>query len=210
MPCPLCLQDDLQPFHRDAARDYLRCPNCLLVSVPACYHLTNDEEEAVYRLHENDVHDPGYRKFLSRLTHPLIEHLAANAHGLDFGSGPGPALATMLREEGFEMSIYDPFFAPQAEALDRPYDFITLTEVAEHLAAPAAVFKQLSGMLRIGGWLGIITQQVIDLDSFQRWRYIQDPTHISFFCPETFAWIAAEFGYAMKVAGRDTILLQKS
>ena len=48
--------------------------------------------------------------------------------GLDFGAGPGPALAAMMSEDGFDVAIYDPFFQPDAEALQRKYDFITSTE----------------------------------------------------------------------------------
>ena len=31
---------------------------------------------------------------------PLLARLGPASHGLDYGCGPGPALATMLREEG--------------------------------------------------------------------------------------------------------------
>jgi len=33
-------------------------------------------------------------------------------HGLDYGCGPGPTLSVMLREKGFKMADYDPFFKP--------------------------------------------------------------------------------------------------
>ena len=54
-----------------------------------------------------------YREFLSRLEHPPnVPKLPAAAEGLDFGSGPGPTLSVMLEEQGYRMSLYDPFFAP--------------------------------------------------------------------------------------------------
>ena len=57
--------------------------------------------------------------------------------GLDFGAGPGPALAAMMSEDGFDVAIYDPFFQPDAEALQRKYDFITCTAVSyTHLTLP--------------------------------------------------------------------------
>ena len=45
--------------------------------------------------------------------------------GLDFGCGPGPALADMMQSEGNEMEIYDPFCFPNQDALSKTYDFIT-------------------------------------------------------------------------------------
>ncbi|MEI4850515.1 class I SAM-dependent methyltransferase, partial [Klebsiella pneumoniae] len=83
--------------------------------------------------------------------------LGPGARGLDFGCGPGPALATMLREAGMDMALFDPFFYPQASVLERQYDFITCTEVVEHLHRPAEVFRQLDRLLAPGGWLGVMT-----------------------------------------------------
>ena len=56
--------------------------------------------------------------------------------GLDFGCGPGPALANMMQSDGYEMEIYDPFFFPNKDALSKKYDFITCTETAEHFFNP--------------------------------------------------------------------------
>ena len=44
----------------------------------------------------NDPSDPDYRKFLSRLSNALLPHLKIRSQGLDFGAGPGPALALSL------------------------------------------------------------------------------------------------------------------
>jgi 2-polyprenyl-3-methyl-5-hydroxy-6-metoxy-1,4-benzoquinol methylase len=107
------------------------------VFVPPRWYLTTEAELAQYNLHQNDVGDAGYRQFLSRLALPLIARLAPGAHGLDFGCGPGPALAHMLRESGFEVALYDIFFYPDAGALEaKSYAFICATEVVEHLHHP--------------------------------------------------------------------------
>ena len=78
----------------------------------------------------------GYRAFLNRLAKPLKERLSPNSLGLDFGAGPGPTLSLMLQEAGHEMSIYDPFFSKNPSAMNQVYDFITATEVVEHLHHP--------------------------------------------------------------------------
>lgn len=80
----------------------------------------------------------GYRRFLARLANPLVERIgAAPLSGLDFGSGLGPTLSVMLTELGYNMAIYDPYFAPNREALEQQYDFVTCTEAIEHFYLPA-------------------------------------------------------------------------
>ncbi|MFB6259152.1 MAG: class I SAM-dependent methyltransferase [Thiohalorhabdaceae bacterium] len=172
---------------------------------PLCGH--SDTEP--YHGHQNAVDDPGYRAFLSRLTTPLTERLSPPATGLDFGCGPGPALAAMLREAGYTVALYDPFYAPDDAALAPGYDFITATEVVEHLARPGAELRRPAGLLRPGGWLGIMTKLVIDRERFAGWHYIRDPTHIGFFSREAFAWWAVAEGLGLELAGDDVIFLRR-
>jgi hypothetical protein len=44
---------------------------------------------------------------------------------------------------------------------------------------------------------------------FLQWRYRRDPTHVSFYSPATFAWIASHFGFTMERVGSDVVVLQK-
>ena len=114
---------------------------------PEC-RLAEDRERAVYELHENSESDPGYRRFLTKLAEPLLARMEAGACGLDFGCGPGPALAKMLEEAGLAVALYDPFFYPDDRLLTQRYDFVTCTEVVEHLYQPAEVFQMLDRLLR--------------------------------------------------------------
>ena len=157
--CPLCDAIGAREYHADERRPYLRCPRCRLVFVPPRYHLDRNAEKAEYDLHQNAIDDPGYRNFLSRLAEPLAQRLAAGSQGLDFGCGPAPALATLLQQRGLELTLYDSFFHPDARALERDYDFICATEVVEHLRDPRKEFSDLFGMLKSGGWLGIMTNR---------------------------------------------------
>ena len=162
MDCPLCGTPNPEPFHRDSRREYLRCGLCRLVFVPPDYFPDAAAERAEYALHQNDTEDAGYRRFLSRLAEPLMQRLERGAHGLDFGCGPGPALAAMLREAGFRVALYDPFFHPDRAVLSASYDFITATEVVEHLHRPGAELSALWERLQAGGYLGIMTKMVLD------------------------------------------------
>lgn len=207
--CPLCGARDAEIFQRDRRRDYLRCDTCALVYVPARYHLDAAREKAEYDLHQNHVDDPGYRRFLSRIAVPLLSRLPAAAHGLDFGCGPGPALATMLAEAGCDVQLYDIFYQPDRGPLQDSYQFITATEVVEHLQHPGRELARLWQMLEPGGYLGVMTKLVIDADAFAKWHYKNDPTHICFFSDETWRWWARAAGAELERFGADVVLLRK-
>ncbi len=213
-PCPLCGAGAVAPYHRDKIRDYLTCRTCGLVFVPRGQQLSAAAEMAHYDRHDNNPDDPRYRRFLERLFTPLNDRLAPNARGLDFGCGPGPTLSRMFEEAGHAMALYDPFYAPDRSVLSANYDFITLSEVAEHLAEPGRELDRLWRLLTPGGWLGIMTKRVRDPDAFKTWHYIKDPTHIAFFSEATFEWLAERWTVRGKratlvFARDDVVLLQK-
>ncbi len=207
--CPLCGAAEVHFFHRDRSREFLRCMVCALVFVPPCYHLDVAREKAEYDLHQNRVDDQGYRRFLSRLAEPLLARVPAGARGLDFGCGPGPALAAMLAEAGCDMCVYDPFYQNHTDVLDASYQFITATEVVEHLHNPGAELARLWRMLEPGGYLGVMTKLVIDVTAFARWHYKNDPTHVCFFSETTWGWWAKSMGAQLHRIGADVTLLQK-
>lgn len=206
----MCSGLEFSPYHRDKRRPYLLCDDCGLVFVPAPWLPDRETERAEYDLHQNEVDDPGYRSFLSRLARPLSSRLPPGAHGLDFGCGPGPALAKMLGETGFEMTLYDSFFLPDESVFDALYDFVSATEVVEHLHRPGWELDRLWSLLGPGGWLGIMTKLVRDREAFASWHYKNDPTHVCFFSEGTWRWWAARRGAAVEFIGADVILLQKS
>ncbi|MBZ0329335.1 class I SAM-dependent methyltransferase [Halomonas sp. ANAO-440] len=209
LTCPLCASAETPYFHRDARRDYHRCTNCWLVFVPPDQRLAPEAEKAVYDQHRNSPDDAGYRQFLSRLYTPLRERLAPAAQGLDFGAGPGPTLSVMFEEAGHPMAIYDPFYAADRVVLERQYDFITATEVAEHLFEPGLELERLAGMLRPAGWLGLMTKRVTRWETFPRWHYILDPTHVIFFSDATFEWLAHHLDMRLELPASDVALLQR-
>lgn len=206
--CPLCATVT-EPYHDDGRREYRRCPTCELVSVPPAQHLDPASEKARYDLHRNHPDDPGYRQFLSRARDAVRARIDPPAHGLDFGAGPGPTLSIMLEEDGYRVAVYDKYYAATPVALDRRYDFVTATEVFEHLRAPATVLRRLLDCLRPGGWLVVMTKRVSDHEAFTRWHYIGDPTHVAFFSDATFHWIAERYGLALEIDGPDVVALRR-
>lgn len=177
--------------------------------VPSIFYISRKEEKAEYDLHQNLPDDPGYRQFLSRLFLPLQERLAPGSQGLDFGSGPGPTLSVMLTDAGHDVTLYDLFYADQPAVLARRYDFITASEVIEHLHHPGPQLDLLYRLLRPGGLLGIMTKLVIDRTKFAGWHYKNDLTHVCFFSHATFVWLAARWNARLDIVAQDAIIIRK-
>lgn len=206
--CPLC-GGVARPFHR-SDRDFLRCGVCALTFATESAHLTPEAERARYATHQNSPSDIGYRAFLDRLLAPLSARLPAGARGLDYGCGPGPTVSVMMRERGFVMRDYDPYFAPDESPLSSTYGFVTCTEVAEHLRRPAETFARLDALLEPGGVLGVLTGVLEDDAAFPSWWYHKDATHIAFYRPETLAWLASRFGWSLERPSKDAALFLKA
>ena len=208
--CPLCSDTEgSKHFHSDRHRDYYRCSHCGLTHVPPSQLLSPEAERAEYDKHQNSPDDTGYRKFLSRLFTPLNIRLEPTSHGLDFGSGPGPTLSLMFEEAGHQMNLFDPFYAPTKQVLTSQYDFITASEVVEHLHNPATELAHLWSILRPGGWLGIMTKLALDQNAFSNWHYKNDPTHVCFFSNKTMNWLEKQWHAELLKVGKDVLLFQK-
>lgn len=207
--CPLCSNEDSTDFCEDRHRLYRRCERCALVFVPPKFYLSEHAERAEYDLHENDIYDEGYRTFLSRLAEPLLARLKPASRGLDFGCGPGPALAAMLEEAGHTVNLYDVFYAPDMAALSSSYDFICATEVVEHLHRPGEQLAKLWRLLSPKGHLGVMTKLVKDQAAFASWHYKNDMTHVCFFSETTWQWWAAQNEAELIFIGSDVMLFNK-
>lgn len=207
--CPLCSAEVAGVFFHERGRDYFRCPSCGLIYLSSENRLPSEEERDRYRLHQNSPEDKQYRAFLNRLYAPLIERMPAGSRGLDFGSGPGPTLSVMFEEAGHSMELFDVFFANDPSVFNKQYDFITATEVLEHLHRPIEELERLWGCLKPGGWLGVMTKLARGREDFQKWHYKNDPTHICFFSRPTFNWLAGKWGADLTFTGDDVVLFHK-
>lgn len=206
--CPICFTGGPVEFYADW-RTYLQCACCRLVYVPDCDHISRNGEKMHYDRHENSPDDVAYRQFLKRMFDPVHGRLAPGSNGLDFGAGPGPTLSQMFSEAGHTMQVFDPFYAPNHGVFLQQYDFITATEVFEHLRRPRFELDRLWRCLRSGGILGLMTKRVFDQDAFATWHYKQDPTHICFATEQTFEWLAEQWKADLTIAGEDVVLLRK-
>ena len=212
--CPLCGGLDSSFIHRSedrhGVREFHECAACDLVFVPPQFHLSAEEELDRYRMHDNDPDDPGYRAFLRRLWDELKPRLSKDAVGLDFGCGPGPALACMMQEEGFTVEKYDPYFFSDPTPLQRKYDFITCTETVEHLRRPIEVFSLINSILAQSGQFGVMTGILDDRLEFGDWYYQRDPTHVAFYSQATFRWVANRFRWGVDFPARNVVIFTKA
>ena len=168
-----------------------------------------EEERRRYESHRNVPTDPAYRRFLGRLAEPILERVPQGAIGLDYGSGPGPTLSRILTEAGRPTRDYDPFFAPDVEALEHRYDFVTCPETAEHFPEPAGELRRIDELLHPGGWFGLMTGLVTKETDLASWWYLRDPTHVTFYSPATLDWIAEEYGWTLEPISATVALFRK-
>ena len=209
-PCPLCGAAQSRGFAEIDDRRYFRCDRCWLTFLDPAQLPDRAVERATYDLHQNDPADPRYRAFLDRLITPLLAHLRPGMVGLDFGCGPGPTVSVMLAERGLEVTDYDPIYRPDPRALERTYDFVTCTEVIEHLHRPGEELGRIERLLRPGGWFGVTTEVLGNDERFAGWWYRRDPTHVAFYRRETFGWIAKRFDWKVAFPARTVVLFQRT
>jgi SAM-dependent methyltransferase len=208
--CIVCRSSETRLFLDIEGRRYWRCELCLATFLDSSDRPDRESELAHYRHHENDPNDPRYRRFVSRLATPLMERLAKASLILDYGCGPGSALAAILREAGHSVRLFDPFFVPDASAFDVRYDAIACSEVAEHFHAPAVEFDRLGALLKPGGWLGVMTCFQTDDERFAKWHYRLDPTHVVFYREATLRAIANVRGWQFECVQKDVALMRTS
>ena len=211
--CPLCRSEGAARLYKGGKasgyRDFLHCGECDMVFVPRTQLLDEYQQKARYLQHNNEVNDPAYREFLGRMYYELRPHLHPGAKGLDYGSGPGPALQQMMLEDGFEAYIYDIYFHPDETALTQTYDFVTCTETVEHFSDPRQEFERMGRLLRPNGWLGVMTGMLENWSKFPTWYYHRDPTHVNFFSVATMQWIAERYGWEPHFPRPNVVLFRK-
>jgi len=190
---------------------YYECKNCAYIfKSPECYQ-DFETQHARYDLHENDENDAGYRAYFQRFLDFVLPRVEKPNNALDFGCGASSLLAQLLEKEGIACNYYDPIYHPDRLDDSKKYELIVSTEVFEHLHQPKEVFKSLVEHLEKGGYLAIQTQfHPNERESFQKWYYHQDPTHIVFFSARTFEVLSDLFQCRVIADnGKNMVVIQK-
>ena len=198
MKCPLCnyypsifqLKSDL--------REYWFCPKCRLVFVPPKFFIPEEAEVKRYLEHENSLGNEGYVKMFKEKINTIKKICLETNTVLDYGCGYEPVLKELLEREGFKTNAYDPIFFPN-EDLQKEYNLIISTETFEHFKKPREELTRLIPKISNKGYLAVMTRfypenkNTLSLESFSKWYYKRDPTHIAFYGRKTFSWMAEKF-----------------
>jgi len=206
--CRLCGDEGSYLFFKDKNREFYKCNVCDFIFVPKRYFVSEEKEKKQYDQHQNSFKNHPYIEFLNQLYIPTTKFLNSKSVGLDFGSGPEPVLSQMFERDGYDIDIYDYFYANDPTVFEKKYDFITSTEVFEHLSKPLYEIKRLWKCLKVGGVFAIMTGQTHLIEEFKFWYYIRDLTHISFFSDKSFEYIAQILG-AKKVFEKNNVIVFK-
>lgn len=177
-PCRLCTAR-AHPWTKSIhGIAYEWCSHCGAVQRAAGDLPSPEVELGRYREHNNQPDNQDYRAYLQRFIDsaiaPYVEDPAEGAsagiastehaappqsetpHILDFGSGPFPVLSEMLRDLGYRVTSYDPFFLPDERALSEAgpvYDAVVMLEVIEHLHHPRQELDRLFSLMKPGARL---------------------------------------------------------
>lgn len=213
MPCKICQNSTIPFFSIPLSKHYCYCPACEFISMDPTFIVNLEREKAQYENHHNSLENEGYVKMFEDFMDLFWNRLTCKEiHALDFGSGPTPVLAELLKRRGAKVDCYDKFYQPQTLFEDKTYDLITSTEVFEHLENPLQTLEMLSTHLKPNGIIAIMTLfHPNDTELFIKWWYPRDPTHISFFTCKTLEILGEKC--SLKIAGRDgkrVVVFQKS
>ncbi len=195
--CKICAAGTKPLWDEQFKISYFFCSRCQYIFIDEKEIVSPEQEIALYKQHNNTLENEGYvnmfEAFISKTILPYQERIK---RVMDFGCGPGPVLAELLKRRGFEVDVYDPYFYPETIFEQRNYDLITATEVFEHLKDPLETARLLRGHLNPCGILAVMTLfHPGEASAFKKWWYRHDPTHISFFQPQTFKALADRLGF---------------
>lgn len=207
--CPNCRTYSCQSFSQVSEKLYYKCQNCRLIFLDRSFLLSPSAEKKRYKLHNNSEDNLGYLNFLAPAKNAVKRYMPKFSEGLDFGCGPEPILSKQLGDLGFRMSYYDPFFFNDVGWRQKKFDFVTSTEVFEHLREPFDTLQDLNSVLKREGILVLMTELYTLERDFSGWYYKNDPTHISFYSKETIEWIAQHWSFKVLELKPRLIVLKK-
>ncbi|DAB30493.1 MAG TPA: methyltransferase [Sulfurimonas sp. UBA12504] len=196
--CSLC-SHQAKLFYQDKTKrfecDYFLCETCHSIFADSAKLPNAAKEKERYELHDDNVEDKGYQKFVSPMTQAIQEEYKRSAKGLDFGAGRAPIVSKLMQSAGYDIEQYDPFFHPNAALLKKKYDYVAACEVVEHFYHPHKEFGLLKSLLDEDAKLYIMTDLYDTSIDFAKWYYKNDMTHVFFYSQESFEWIQKEFGF---------------
>ncbi|GAA4270844.1 class I SAM-dependent methyltransferase [Aquimarina gracilis] len=208
MQCSLC-GSETYLFSEVKGRKFFKCTECSGILLHSSHFLSPEQEKERYLLHQNDVNDSGYQNFVSPIVKAIFNRYDSSHIGLDFGSGSGPVITSLLTNKEYNIRTYDPYFAPNNKALNSRYDYVICCEVMEHFYIPSKEFELLFSLLKPNGTLYCKTNLYYNTIDFDSWWYKNDPTHVFFYSPDSLHWIKNRLGFESLTIEKDLITFRK-
>lgn len=211
MLCKIC-QTPTQSFDDiERKKRYFQCPHCECIMLDPADYISAEAENTLYGFHHNSLENEGYVAMFENFLDFFWDELQVKQTALDFGSGPTPVLSYLMERRGVVVDCYDKFYQPIPCYTDKTYDFMTSTEVFEHLSEPKEVLSMLSEHLNRGSVLALMTLfHHNDTAHFLTWWYRRDPTHIVFYTPKSLEILAEKCGMKLiKTDGKRIAILEK-
>ena len=210
MKCHICNTQTVSFEDNQLNKIFFHCPSCELIFLDKKFYVSQNDEKNQYDQHNNNLENEGYVKMFNDFLDFTLKGLPVKSV-LDFGSGPTPVLAELLKRRGLHVEHFDKFYQPKKVYENKKYDLITSTEVFEHLEDPKETLSLLSNHLNPNGVISIMTLfHTNKQEDFLKWWYRRDPTHITFFTPKTIETMAKKCGLKLlKHNTKRVIALQK-
>ena len=209
--CLLCnTENSMEDFyHNEKSEVFWKCQHCGIISKAPEFHPTPEAENARYQLHQNDVLDLDYQKFLKPVVDVVLREQSPQSQGLDFGSGRASVIAHLLRQKNYQITEFDPLFFPNEQILYSRFDYITCTEVVEHFKQPRKSFDNLLKLLKPGGKLYLKTSLTDSISDFSKWYYHRDSTHVSFYNEKSLEYIKQNWALSHFEICKDYIVFDR-
>ncbi|WP_461754367.1 class I SAM-dependent methyltransferase [Myroides sp. LJL115] len=205
MKCPLCKEE----LHQKNTSGFYLCTQCYGYVKDSQFHYSKKQEKQHYLMHNNDVEDIGYQNFVKDLVDQITHHCTSEQQGLDFGCGSAAVTSYLLKKKGYNIDLYDPYFAPEVDYKNNAYDYIFSCEVFEHFYYPKKEIETLLSILKPNGHLIIKTHLYSGELDFDSWYYIKDLTHVFIYTKRTIAYIAQKYNLDILLLQERLIVLRK-
>lgn len=211
MNCTLCDISDAKLIHKDPQNGSLfySCLDCGFIFRDRQFFLKFEDELKRYQHHQNDVNSVGYQNFLMPVVDEVLKLCKSDQKGLDYGCGASSVVVHLLKNKGYDILGYDPFFHPQDNLLKKQFDYITCTEVIEHFKNPQLDFRNMANLVKSGGKLLVKTSLTDDVADFANWHYHRDPTHVGFFNHKSLQKVAEVTGLSLQKITPEFIVFNK-
>ncbi len=191
MKCLVCNKKTSTHYDQQLKADYYRC-ECGFIFKERI--IDGQEEYDHYAKHNNTIENIGYVEMFNKLLTKVKDYIKPGMM-LDYGCGPGPVLAELLKREGNTVKTYDKYFDHDEDFSKYLYDTIFMTEVIEHMDEPMKEMTHLHSLLKNEGVL--VIQTMFIQEPYDNWWYRRDYSHISFFNVDVFKIIAEKVGFSI-------------